>query len=244
MKALESAHIQYKINNKKPFFKAIFHELFFPLFMSIFLSLIIVTVFDIFISKNYSIGVGSEEWNDLNFYFSLFVLITTYLTFSYRANKRNFVICVISSVNFGRLDALFFSLIFGLVVFLVASLLEYASGGSLITPASTDHASAIKIFSKIATYGLLIPYIEEFLFRGTLMNLLLERYSARASISACALIFTICHSYVLLGGFPYVVGLLSIGVLGVVTSSLRVKYGKISYPLAVHFVYNSLCYLF
>ncbi len=86
------------------------------------------------------------------------------------------------------------------------------------------------IFSVILSVGIVIPVMEEFLFRGLFLKGLMKNYSAPFSIITTSVLFAVFHVN------PW--GLLSYFCIGIFLSWIFIKTDNLIYSIAAHSAYN------
>ena len=93
--------------------------------------------------------------------------------------------------------------------------------------------------------SILIPYVEEFIFRGVLHEALSSDIGDKATkvlkVVANAFIFTLCHIPILLPGVNAII-LMQIFLLGTILASVRVDTENRAASTAAHMTYNGLIF--
>lgn len=92
-----------------------------------------------------------------------------------------------------------------------------------------DNEALIANFLSIVSIVVLAPVIEEFLFRGFLLNRWLRKYGIKTAVILPSILFALIHTEII-GGF----------VFGVVLSLIYIKTQSIFGPIIVHLSNNAM----
>lgn len=100
---------------------------------------------------------------------------------------------------------------------------------SLLNEAPTDSESTTAAFFNFITVSFLAPVVEEFIFRGVILNRLKIRFGIKKAIILSSLVFCLLH---------YKLSFLGAFFFGIVVSLLYIKSGNILVNISAHFLNN------
>jgi membrane protease YdiL (CAAX protease family) len=188
---------------------------------------------------------NAQEWSPAIYEFlkrsarSLIVVLAIWLSIKFLMKKPFSFVGF--TFNKGWFPRLFIGVFLGFVIQAVALILMVLFGWYIIEGFLWDFMSLDALISSLLFAFIIsaeIGILEEFIFRGFLMNSLIDRYNAKIGVLASSILFGLLHFSGSANEFPWWLSIISATICGFLFAQAYLLFNNIWMPLGLHFAWH------